>query len=199
MRETGRTLVHAQNGEPLTRTLAKEHLREDSDEQDTVIDNLITVSREWVEAGTWRALMPQTFDFFFDRFPAGGCAFEIPLAPLRSITSISYIDSAGVAQTLVAGTDYTVDTSSEPGRVRAAYGKTWPTVRDETMQAVTVRAAVGYASAAAVPRKYVQAMLLLIGHWYANRESVLTGTISSELQQAVEALLDADHMREMIA
>lgn len=33
------------------------------------------------------------------------------------------------------------------------------------------------------------AMLLLIGHWYANRESVVVGTITSELPMAVESLI----------
>lgn len=33
------------------------------------------------------------------------------------------------------------------------------------------------------------AILLLIGHWYANRESVVIGTIVSEVPMAVEALL----------
>jgi hypothetical protein len=35
----------------------------------------------------------------------------------------------------------------------------------------------------------VQAMLLMIGHWYANREAIIVGTISSELFLTVEALL----------
>lgn len=33
------------------------------------------------------------------------------------------------------------------------------------------------------------AMLLLIGHWYANRESVVIGSISSELPLAVDSLI----------
>ena len=33
------------------------------------------------------------------------------------------------------------------------------------------------------------AMLLLIGHWYAHRESVVVGTISGPVQDGVEALL----------
>lgn len=36
----------------------------------------------------------------------------------------------------------------------------------------------------------VTAMLLLIGHWYANRESVVVGSISTELPMAVAALID---------
>ncbi|MBY5942774.1 head-tail connector protein [Halomonas sp. DP5N14-9] len=33
------------------------------------------------------------------------------------------------------------------------------------------------------------AMLLLIGHWYENREAVVVGTITSEVPMAVEALI----------
>ena len=35
----------------------------------------------------------------------------------------------------------------------------------------------------------VTAMLLLIGNWYANRESVVLGTTTAELPMAVEALI----------
>lgn len=33
------------------------------------------------------------------------------------------------------------------------------------------------------------AMLLLVGHWYANREGVVIGAITAEVPMAVEALL----------
>ncbi len=33
------------------------------------------------------------------------------------------------------------------------------------------------------------AMLLMVGHWYENREAVIVGSISSELPLAVECLL----------
>lgn len=34
-----------------------------------------------------------------------------------------------------------------------------------------------------------QAVLLLVGHWYANREAVVIGTITSEVPLAVDRLL----------
>ncbi|WP_322990890.1 head-tail connector protein, partial [Hoeflea sp.] len=40
-----------------------------------------------------------------------------------------------------------------------------------------------------VPAAIKTAILLLIGNWYENRESVVTGTIASELPLAVDALI----------
>ncbi|MDU4059461.1 MAG: head-tail connector protein [Pseudomonas oryzihabitans] len=34
-----------------------------------------------------------------------------------------------------------------------------------------------------------QAMLLLVGHWYANREAVVIGTIATDVPLAVDSLL----------
>lgn len=39
------------------------------------------------------------------------------------------------------------------------------------------------------PASFKAALLLLIGHSYANREAVVTGAIATELPQAVESLL----------
>lgn len=41
------------------------------------------------------------------------------------------------------------------------------------------------------------AVLLLVGHWYANRETVVTGTISSELPMAASMLIDQMRWRRI--
>jgi len=46
----------------------------------------------------------------------------------------------------------------------------------------------GYGAAAAVPKAIKQALLLLIGHLYENREAVTTANLN-ELPMAVNALL----------
>jgi uncharacterized phage protein (predicted DNA packaging) len=43
--------------------------------------------------------------------------------------------------------------------------------------------------ASAFPASFKAALLLLIGHSYANREAIVTGTIATELPMAVESLL----------
>jgi hypothetical protein len=50
-----------------------------------------------------------------------------------------------------------------------------------------VRYRAGYAGD--IPSGIRVAILLMIGHWYANREAVVVGTITSELPMAVDRLL----------
>ena len=50
---------------------------------------------------------------------------------------------------------------------------------------------VGYGSAASnVPEGIRQAVLLTIGNWYQNRQSVVTGTIATDLPLSSQYLLD---------
>src|SRR3990167_7420015 len=91
-----------------------------------------------------RALpLPANLGSEIRRLPARAeCAIELPLPPLRSVTSITYVDQDGTTQTL-SSTLYTVDSSSEPARITPAYGEVWPSTRDQ-VNAVTVRFVAGY-------------------------------------------------------
>jgi uncharacterized phage protein (predicted DNA packaging) len=44
-------------------------------------------------------------------------------------------------------------------------------------------------TAAKVPVRMTQAALMLVAHWFANREAVVTGTITAQVPLAVESLL----------
>lgn len=183
---TGLTLVTPPAAEPITLTEAKGHLREDDTGQDALITTLITAAREYVEQRTTRALVTQTWDVSFAAFPRDGVLL-LPKAPLASVTTVKYRDGANVEQTLAA-TAYDTDPSALPGRVSLATNQTWPTTYVRP-QAVTVRLVAGYGAPLAVPAPLVAAMKLALGHWYANRESVITGTIATALPMAFEALL----------
>ena len=58
----------------------------------------------------------------------------------------------------------------------AKAGQPWPAIQPGSRIAVDVVA--GFDE---VPAAVCQAMLLLIGTWYRNREQVITGTITAEL------------------
>ena len=148
---------------------------------------LIQAAREHVEAYTRRALLTQTWELTRAAFPVDD-AIPLPLAPLVSITAVRYVNGAGTTETM-SDTLYSADLGSLPPLVVRGYGVIWPVTRTQR-NAVAVEFVVGYGpSAADVPAPIRAAMKLLIGHWYANREAVNVGNITTELPMAVAALL----------
>lgn len=150
---------------------------------DPTLTALITTARMYCENFLFRRLFTQTWDMTLDRFPD---VIRVPYPPLVSVTSITYVDSAGNTQTLSASS-YGVDVQREPGRIYLAYAQVWPTIRD-IQAAVTVRYVAGYASIALIPAPIKHAMKMLIGHWYENREAVGSDRIA-EVPLAVKNLL----------
>lgn len=168
--------------EPVTLAEAQGHLRTLSDTvENATITALITAAREYCELYTRRALAPQTIEAYLDYFP--GCHIDLPMPPLTSVTSIKYTDYAGV-ETPMPTADYIVDTDSAPGRIVLPYGHMWPLFTSTTSNPITITYVAGYTAA---PKTIKQAMLLLIGHWYNNREAV--GNVGTSIAFAVSALL----------
>lgn len=181
-------LQTAPTSEPVTTAEAKTHLRITTSDDDTYIGTLIAVARKHVETITGRALINQTWDYFLDNFPPGD-KIVIPLPRLSSVTSVKYTDKDNV-QTTLAASKYIVDTNNEPGQIVLAYGESWPTFTQKPINAVEIRFVAGYGSGAAnVPEGIKQAMLLLIAHWYENREPINIGNIVTEIPETANALL----------
>ncbi len=186
-------LVTAVAQEALTLAEVKLHLRVDDTADDALITSLIETARLSLEgADGWlgRALMPQTWDLFLDRFPRTWLGdyptydgyypefplplsltyFEVPLPPLTAITFVKYVDPAGALQTWNSS-NYVVDASAEPGRVYLAPGISWPDTKN-IPNAVQVRFVAGYpivSTLPTTPRPIRTAMLGLIADMYENR------------------------------
>lgn len=184
------TLVSAPSVEPITVAEAVNHLRLDSNVESATLERLIEAARLSAEEYTRRAFITQTWDWRLDAFPR--CAsWEIPKAPLQSITSIKYIDDTGTEQTW-SSSSYDVSVAAGPhalpGRVALAYGISYPSTRYQ-IDAVTVRFVAGYGVASAVPAAIKQAMLLLIAEMFERREEVTIGTIQSPNMMSAARLL----------
>ena len=184
----GLTLVTPPTELPITVDDAKQHLRVEADVtvDDGYITRSIDAARKRYEHYSKRALITQTWDWTLDAFPRLGWLFEVPKPRLQSVASIQYIDTAGATQTL-ATSEYTVDAKNQPGRIAEAFGKSWPATQ-AVINAVTVQFIAGHATSAEVPEDVKFGMLLVIGHLYQNRESVIVGTIATKLPDGVEAL-----------
>ena len=162
--------------------------------EDNLLTMLISAAREYCENVTGRALATQTIEYYLDKFPSDDF-FELPRPPLQSVTSIIYKDSAGASTTMTLTTQYLVDSDRTVGRIVLPYGVTWPSFTAYTVNPITVKYVCGYYASNLIPKAIKQAMLLLIGHWYENREAVLVGTVSKTIEFAVQALLSQYRVR----
>ena len=180
--------------EPLSLDDAKAHLRFYHEHEADLIRSLITAARQYCQTWTGKAFVTQELRLTRDCFPRYGDVIRIPRPPLQTLTpdatytdlGIFYTDVNGDEQELDAST-YVVDTTAEVGRIGLAYGETWPTDVIDQIGAVKVQYLAGYGAASAVPKTIKQAMLLLIGHWFVNREAV--GNVGGPVEMAVSSLL----------
>lgn len=177
--------------EPVTTAEAKTHLRVDVSTEDTYIGTLVTAARQWVELYTGRICVTVTVTEKWDSFPTCGNVLgvyyvsnpmELRYSPVSAVTSIQYTDTAAATQTW-SNTKYVADIVSQPARVLPKNGEVYPSTLAQA-QAVTVTYSAGYADAASVPAAIKQAILLMVGDMYENREDSI-----KRLPTAVEYLL----------
>lgn len=170
---------------PVSLTEAKAHLKVDISTDDTLITNLIIASTQLSEEYTNR--------FFIDTVINQTCTTFADLKSLFkskviSVTHVKYYDSDNAQQTLDSA-DYVVNNQFEPCQINPAVDFSFPDIADR-IDAIECKYTVGYGEASDVPNAIKQAILLTIGNWYANRESVITGRTSTELAQSSLWLLN---------
>jgi uncharacterized phiE125 gp8 family phage protein len=157
--------------------------------EDSYLTSLIVAAREYCESYQHRAYITQTWEMALPYFPA---EIELPKGKLQTVDSITYKDSSGVITTLAATTEYVVSTRGVVGKVVPAYGKSWPSFTPFPLDPIVVTFTCGYGAASAIPKKVIQAMKLLISHWFVNRVPV--GNVSNELEFTLSALLRQDRL-----
>lgn len=175
----------------LTTAEAKTHLKVDVSADDTLIDNLITAATQSCEIFTNRYFTDTVVTQYSDNWNGINNLYK---SPVSSITHIKYYDSDDSLQTW-ASSEYILDSSYQPARIALAVDKSFPSLSDR-INAVEVKYTVGYGSSASdVPQAIRQAVLLCVGNWYQNRQSVVTGTIASELPLSSQYLLEQYKVR----
>lgn len=187
------SLVTGPTVEPITMTDIKDHLRIDTDVdlEAEELNSYIAAARVWCETFQNRAYITQTWNWALDRWPRS--PFEIPLPRLQSISSIKYYDTDeteadfGSANTIV-------DTISEPGRVSLGWNKTYPSTTLRPINGIIIQFVAGYGDdEAAVPDNIKQAIRLLAGHMYENREGTWIKAID-EIPLGIRSFLWQDRL-----
>lgn len=168
----------------------KLNLRVDHADEDTNIESLIAAATDYLEApngAIGKAFITQSWALSVP-CPDRDFRIHLPVTPVQSITSISYYDADDVSQTLTVG-DFYLHGDEDWAYIEPKPGVTWPGVYDR-LDAITVEFVAGFGdTAAAVPQTIRQCVLLMVAHWYENREPVVVGSISSALPMAVDSLI----------
>lgn len=161
---------------------AKEHLRVDDDEQDALIAGLIMAAEDHVERMTGLVLERRTICEAITGF--GG---RIRTWPIASIDVVEYVDGAGVDRQLQS-TAYRVNKAARPARLMNV-GAPWPALgRLNGTVALTLTA--GFEDSTNVPAGVVQAIRMIVGHFFRNRDAVVTAGSPVEVPIAVDMLLE---------
>jgi uncharacterized phiE125 gp8 family phage protein len=161
--------------------LVKQHLRVEHGDDDELIQAYLDAAVAHIDGPFGklnRAIWEQTLELRQNTFSA---PIRLPYGPVSAVASIKYVDADGVEQT-VSADDYLL---TSDGYVVLAHGSSWPRLRGDA-EGVRVRYTAGFET---VPSSILSAVMLTVGHWYANRETVVVGEGAAEVPMAVEALL----------
>ncbi|MCZ4341522.1 head-tail connector protein [Sphingomonadaceae bacterium G21617-S1] len=175
----------APTGEVVDLESAKLFLRVDGDDEDSFIAGAIAAAIQHVESYTGTRLLEQTVEL---RAGAFADLNHLPIGPIRSISAITYLDFQGVAQTM-APERYSLCGAGLERGIRPAFAVTWPSTW-RVADALTVTAIVGYGEAE-IPAPVKQAILLLLGDYYTNRQDtvIARGGSPAPMPNGVETLL----------
>lgn len=155
---------------------------------DTILTRLISAARRQAEQDTHRQILTATYRLTLDRFPTGNSPILLPRPPVQSVTSIQYVDVAGVTQTLATSV-YQLRSNREPAEIVLKYLQTWPTTRAEH-DAVTIVYVAGYADTAAeldAAEEHLKTAILFLVQQAWLREQ---GGENKHLNDAAEAILE---------
>lgn len=184
--------------EPVSLAEAKLHLRVDETADDDVIRNLIIAARKDIETLSMHALITQTWDLYLDSFPWESEIY-LPMPPVQSVTGVYYTpDSTGVEATFTS-TYYRTDIYGYPPKVVLKSSYSWPGDELIEVNGVKVRFVAGFGDEPSdVDQRLRQAVLLLVGHYYENRESIYTGRNRPELLPLGIDRLVGDYRAKMV-
>ena len=165
---------------------AKDFLKVDTTADDTIIDNLVAAATESCQIYTNQYFINTVVTQYSDNWKE---FYSLYKSPVSSITHIKYYDKNDSLQTLAAS-NYILDDTYEPARIGIAVDGELPNVADR-INAVQVKYTVGYGTASTdVPEGIRTAIILTVGNWYENRQSVITGRTATELPLSSQYLLD---------
>lgn len=171
--------------EPITLQEALTHLRVDHGADNDTINALIKAARMNIETMIGMAIMGQSIDIYADEWPCDGI-IELPRSNVTAITFVKYYDTNNTLTTIDSA-NYIFSSHKMPQRITPDIDYSWPNLYGKPEQ-IIIRVEAGYSTQASVPEPIKQAMKLLVGYLYENREEFQMQDLK-QLPFGVSALL----------
>lgn len=154
---------------PLDLTLVKQHVAEDSTDNDDLLEHYTLAAILWAEGSMRRTIYARSHTWVLKAFPRGrDQTIRLPRGKTQSIESIAY-SSGGAVTTLTgpssgspAGTDYQEDLRGDDGAViLPARGAAWSSVDTDVPAPVVITFTAGWL-ASEIPQDIIHGLLFSV-------------------------------------
>ena len=161
---------------PISLAEAKEQMRVEHEYDDATILRLINAAVAFVDVqgALGKAMITQTWAQWVGMVPGTVTLF---LGPVQSVSAIKYYDTDGNLQTATLS-DFDIFGTPTKTTVAPKSGKAWPVAQNRP-DAIRIEYVIGYGdSASDVPQTIRHALMMLVAHWYENREGAQERVLS---------------------
>lgn len=168
---------------------ARQQCNVSHNEDNQFLKSCLLAAQAYIEKALECTIGESNWLLTLDRFPASNAPLPIPMWPVKEVTAVRYTDTNGVEQTLSLAS---ITQPASEGRFQmcSVDWQAWPIVRHNP-NSVEIEFTAGWSGREDVPPQITQAILMLVAHWYENRESVLIGQTSKEIEFATTALIES--------
>ena len=177
---------------PIDLQLVRDHLRVDGTEEDHLIESYANAALIAAEHITRRTIVAREHRWTLSDFPRDQ-DIRLPRGKTQSVKHIKYrrdgLQTLTGPTSAAPGTDYQENLSGDDGGLLLPVkGESWPDVDADVVDPVVITFNAGWDT---LPEPIVQAVLLIVGHWEQNRQSVVVGATTAEVPMSAQALLSS--------
>jgi uncharacterized phiE125 gp8 family phage protein len=154
---------------PVTLTQLKNnlHVLPADTSQDAYLQELLYSAIDWAQARIGRQLCRATYTAYLSEFPSGGDLL-IHFGPVAAISTVKYYASGEVALTTMSSTLYELDNINLTAVLRFTE---IPDLNTDKINPIEVEFTNGWSTAAEIPKKISDAIILYASERYLNPEN----------------------------